>query len=134
MSQENIEIVRTGYDEFNRTGQPTFEFLDSEVQWHSAADLPDTAVWSGHEGVAQLFSEWVGSFEDFSAEPNEFLGLGDYVVVSVTLRGRAKDTGVIVELPETHVWKLRNKKAVEVREYRTKEEALEAVTAGVDAA
>jgi ketosteroid isomerase-like protein len=103
------------------------EGLHPEVEWHTAADLPDSGTHHGPGEIVQLFAEWAASFEDFRAEIDEILDGGDEVVVVVVrLRGRPKGGEDEVELPETHVWRLRDGKVIEVREYRTKAEALEA--------
>jgi ketosteroid isomerase-like protein len=129
MSEENVELVRRLYDEFNRGGAAPLSLLDPRVEWHTAADLPDSGVHRGHEGVAALHAEWVGSFEDFRADVTELIDRGDYVVAPLVLRGRIRDSSDEVALPETHVWKLTAGKVVEVREYRTLDQALEAVGA-----
>ena len=100
--------------------------LDPEVEWHTAADLPDSGVHRGHAGVAALIQEWVNSFEDFRTDVEELIDGGQYVVAPLVLRGRVRGSDEEVALPETHVWKLREGKVVEVREYRTLEQALEA--------
>jgi ketosteroid isomerase-like protein len=71
-----------------------------------------------------LIQEWIDSFEDFRADAMEFIDRGEYVVVSLVLRGRGRGSDEEVALPETHVWKMREGKAVEVREYRTIDQAL----------
>jgi uncharacterized protein len=126
MSQENVEAVRRAYDHFNKTYEPSYELIAPDIAWHTAVDLPDTGTHRGHDGVARLFSEWAASFDDFRADPHELIDAGEYVVVWCTLRGRARDSGGSVELPEAHVWKFHEGKAVEVREYRTRDEALQA--------
>ena len=126
MSRENVELVRRTYEEFGRTRQAPLSALDPEVEWHTAADLPDSGVHRGHAGVAALIQEWVNSFEDFRADVEELIDGGEYVVAPLVLRGRVRGSDEEVALPETHVWKLREGKVVEVREYRTLEQALEA--------
>jgi ketosteroid isomerase-like protein len=129
MSQENVEAVRGAYEVFNRTHLPVYELLDPKVEWHTAADLPDSGTYRGHHGAEALFSEWVSYFGgDFRADIQEIFDAGDYVVVWCILRGQVRETsGAEVELPEAHIWKFREGKVVEVQEYRTKAEALEAV-------
>jgi ketosteroid isomerase-like protein len=78
-------------------------------------------------GIAKLFSEWAASFENFQADIDEIIDGGDeLVVVVVQLPGGLRGSSEEVVLPETHVWKLRDGRAFEIREYRTKAEALEA--------
>jgi hypothetical protein len=43
VSRENLELVRCAYEEFARAGQPPLSALDPDVEWHTAADLPDAA-------------------------------------------------------------------------------------------
>jgi ketosteroid isomerase-like protein len=129
MSQENVESIRGVYEVFNRTHLPPYELLDSKVEWHTAADLPDSGTYRGHGGVEALFSEWVGFFGgDFRADIQEIFDAGDYVLVWCILRGQVRESsGARIELPEAHVWKFREGKVVEVQEYRAKAEALAAV-------
>ncbi len=97
------------------------------VVWDTAGDLLDYGTHRGHEVVARLFSEWVEAFDDFRADVGEVNDAGESVVVVVRLRGRLRASSEAVELPETYVWKLVDGMAVEVREYRTKADALKAV-------
>ena len=101
--------------------------LHPEVEWHTAQDLPDSGMHRGVDGIAKLFSEWTASFEDFQGDIDEIIDGGDEVVVVVVrLHGRLRGSSEEVVLPETQVWRLRNGRAYEIREYRTKAEALEA--------
>jgi ketosteroid isomerase-like protein len=127
MSEENVQAVRAGYEVFNRTHEPVPEMLHPEVEWHTAEDLPDSGTHRGVNGIAKLFSDWAESFENFQADIEEIIDGGDEAVIVVArLHGRLKGSSEEVVLPETHVWKLRDGKAFEVREYRTRAEALEA--------
>ena len=40
MSQENVEIVRRGYERLAELGSPDLAFLDSEVEWRAPASSP----------------------------------------------------------------------------------------------
>ena len=126
MSGENVELVRRAYEQFNSGQEAPLSALDEAIEWHTAADLPNSDVHRGHAGVRALIDDWVGSFENFTADVEECIDRGDYVVVPLVLRGRMAG-GDEVSLPETHVWRIREGRAIEVREYRTLEAALEAV-------
>jgi ketosteroid isomerase-like protein len=127
MSQENVSLIQRVYEEYGRTGDVVRWALAWDVEWHTAADLPDTDVHRGIESVAAFVRDWPSAFEDFGAEVEEFIDIGDCVVVPLVLRGRVRGTDEAVAMRETHVWKLREAKVIEVREYRTREQALEAV-------
>jgi ketosteroid isomerase-like protein len=128
MSQENVERVRRAYELYSETQQPDYELLHPDVEWHTAQDLPDSTTHRGHDGVAALYAEWIGSFEGFRVEVEEVIDGGDEAVIVVTrLRGRFGGGNEEVDLVEMHVWRLLDGKAIEIREYRTKAEALEAI-------
>jgi uncharacterized protein len=127
MSQENVERVRQAYRLYEETQRPDYELLHQDAAWHTAQDLPDSDTYRGHEGIAELYSEWIDSFEDFRVEVEEMIDGGrEMVVVMTRLRGRFRGSTEEVNLIEAHVWKVVDGKAVEIREYRTKAEALEA--------
>ena len=90
MSQENVERVRVGYEFAFRNHAPEYDLLHPEVQWHTRADLPDSATYSGHEGVAKLVAEWSDTFEDLEFVPVEYIDAGDRVVTVLRLRGRIR--------------------------------------------
>ena len=131
MSAENVDLIVRGYAYYAETGDIFAAALHENFEWHTATDLPDSDTYRGLEAVREFNRSWAASFEDFRADIQEVLDAGDYVVASLILRGRVRDSGEEVAMPEFHVWKLRDGRAVEVREYRTKEAALEAIgTAG----
>ena len=130
MSEENVETFKRALEAFNRGDiDAVLERFDPEVEWHTAADLPDSRVYRGHDGVAALLQEWVDLFEDFHVEAEQFIDRGDYLVVPLLLHGRvpgSAESDQEVTLRRTQVDKLREGRFVEVREYLTLEQALEA--------
>jgi ketosteroid isomerase-like protein len=127
VSQGNVERVRESYELVSRTHRPDVELLHPDVEWHTRADLPDTGTYLGHEGAAKLVSEWFDAFEDLDLETEELIDVEDRVVVVVRLHGRVRGSSQEVDMTETHVLTMRDGKATEIHEYRTKAEALEAV-------
>jgi ketosteroid isomerase-like protein len=122
-----VELVRAGYEKFSGTGRSPLWLFDPEIEWHTRVDLPDAGVRNGHDGILRLRAEWIEAFEDFHLELDELIDAGGRVVAVTRLCGRPRDGSQDLELHETQVWKLRDGKAVEVRAYRTRAEALEAV-------
>jgi ketosteroid isomerase-like protein len=126
MSQENVESVRGFYEHHNRTRALYLDAIAADFEWHARADFPDDGQHTGHEGFTGLKAKWDTAFDDFRVEADEVIDAGDYVVVVARMRGLIKGTAQEVELPEMQVWKMRDRKAVEVRAYLTRREALEA--------
>jgi ketosteroid isomerase-like protein len=83
-------------------------------------------VHRGHEGVRAFLAELAEAAE-FGAQATEFIDTADWVVVCLRLHGRGKASGAEFEEREVHASRLRDGKVVETHEYRTKEQALQAV-------
>jgi ketosteroid isomerase-like protein len=127
MSQENVEIVRRGYEAFNRSDiEGVIEIADPQVHWDMSERAFNPAVYEGHDGIRRFVEEMNEVWEDFRLEPLEFIDAGDKVVVSHLIRGRGRGSGVDVELPSTSIYTLRNGKVIDNRMYREHSDALEA--------
>src|SRR6478609_5257591 len=125
MSQENVEIVRRGYEHLSRTGEFLWELIDLDVEVHDPPIGPDSRVYLGHEGLRTALANVEESFDEIDFEPDDFLDAGSDVVVLVRMRGRGKGSGVAVEAQIAHVWTLRDGKGVRIR-VLDRETALEA--------
>jgi ketosteroid isomerase-like protein len=103
--------------------------LDPEIVYHPRADEPDPSPHVGRDAWEQLASGFADAFSEVTYEVLELVDAGDHVVISTILhavpRGNASGAGV----SDTYVFvnKLRDGLVVEAWEYRTKQEALEAV-------
>jgi ketosteroid isomerase-like protein len=128
MSQENVEIVRQTLEAFEQGGvAATFRFYDPDVTWVEAEDEPEAETHHGHDGLRALSEKWLVPFDDLRIEPEEFVDAGEAVVMPYRFRGRERSSGSDITALETWVFWLRDKRICEVREYRHKAEALEAV-------
>jgi ketosteroid isomerase-like protein len=127
MSQENVEVVRRSLDAFERGDfDAAMEALDPRIEY-DLTHFPDGKVYLGHDGVREAFRIWLGTWEDYRQEIDEVIDLGeDEVVVVLREFGRGKGSGIEVERPTAGVWTLRDGKAVRIRFYAGKAEALEA--------
>jgi uncharacterized protein len=127
MSQENVERVRRAYEFVNREHAPDLDLLHPDIQWHTRADLPDSATYRGHDAVAALMAEWFGgAFDDLRVDVEELIDAGDRVVAVLRLHARIRGSTQEVDMSEAHVLTMRDGKAAELHEYQTREEALKA--------
>jgi uncharacterized protein len=126
MSQENVDLVRRGYEHFARTGKSDVSAYAPEIEWHSAAEDPGLEVFHGVEGVKKLTEEVQEQLDDFRTEPFEFLDGGDRVVAGLVHRGRGRGSSAEVEMREWNVFRIREGRIVSVHEYLDREEALQA--------
>jgi uncharacterized protein len=127
MSEENVEVVRRGYEAFNRGDldgmvadfAPTFEYVASGA-------VPGTGgVYRGPEGLKE-FMGWFGEFSGARAEINELIDAGDQVLVGITARGRGKQSGVESGWHVWHLWTLREGKIVRGQGFTDRAAVLEA--------
>ena len=131
MSRENVEVVRRSMEAFRGGDVATsLAAFSPGVEWRTAADEPDPTTYRGLDGLVALIEDWSQMWEDnffAAAEPQEFIDHNDFVVVPVRAVVRGKGSGVEVEILETYVFRFQDGQVVEVREFRKKAEALEAV-------
>jgi ketosteroid isomerase-like protein len=127
MSQENVEIVRRGHLAFRAAGEEAiFEYLDPDIDLTPVAELLDSETYHGHEGVRHWFQTMRDAFGDFGWEPQEFVDLGDHVLVATRFFAEGRGSGVPVEAMVYNLWTVRRGKAVRVFGYLDRLRALEA--------
>jgi ketosteroid isomerase-like protein len=126
MSQENVEIVREIWRAFRR-GEFPAEAFDEGIEWHTAADLPDPEIARGPAAVQDMLAGGWATVVDPGLRVEELVDAGDRVLVRWRGWGRGRASGIEVDWHEAHAWEIRSGQVVEVREYRTWAEALEAV-------
>jgi ketosteroid isomerase-like protein len=116
----SVEAVRRSYEAFARGDlEGALAMMDDDIEWHQAQGLPHGGVYRGLAAVrAAVFDpldeEW---WEDFRADPDEVIGLGDDVVVLGRYTARAKATGAPLDVPFAHVWHFRDGRAVRFRQF-----------------
>jgi ketosteroid isomerase-like protein len=129
MSQENVGIVRRGYEAFAEDGVFHLGFLDPEIEWRGPRQFADLAEpHYGHEGVRRYFEKVLEAFEDYRMVPEEFIDAGpDQVLVFSREGARGRGSGAEVEThPTAHLWTIRGGKAVRMQSYWERSEALKA--------
>jgi ketosteroid isomerase-like protein len=132
MAGEREAKLRAMWARYKATGDPGFdENFDPEIEWHLRADLPDSRTLRGHEQVKQMFVDWTEAFEDLQTEPVEISEVADRTIAVIHLHGRIKGSGQEVDMDEIWVYTWRGEKVIEIREYRTKDEALRSLAPSV---
>jgi len=129
MSQENVEIVRRGYDHFIATGELLPEIAHPDFAWDMSTfrGWPEQQIYHGVEGTREFLTEWVGAWDDWKLETEQFVDAGDEkVVVILRQTGRSKATGVHTEMHFGQLWTLKGEKQLRMQMYASPAEALEA--------
>ena len=127
MSQENVEIVRRVHDQTQDDPEAFYDLLDDEVEWHESGTMrPEGGIYRGPEGVREYFRTWVGAFDSWGWEVEEYLDAGESVVMRLHQWGRGRGSGAAVEQRFWQVLTLRNGKIIRRSDHLEKAEALEA--------
>jgi len=131
VSQENVEVVRRSFEAFARGDfEAAFSAHHPSTEWCTAADEPDQQTYRGLTGlrtfVGSLTDTWEGRFEQVM-EFEAFIDCGEWVVVPWSAQLRGKGSGISVQVKETYAVRVQGGKIVRVEEYRSSDEALEAI-------
>ena len=131
VSQRNVELVRASFEAFGRGDfDAAFAPYDPRAEWCTAADEPDSRTYTGlaelRAFVVHLADPWTDRFGQ-AIHFEDFIDCGDWVVApwSGTLHGHG--SGIEIEVSETYAVRVRDGRIVRVDEYRTVDEALDAV-------
>jgi ketosteroid isomerase-like protein len=121
MSESNKDILRMGYDSFNRQDIPgTLELFDENIEWTEPEWIygpPGGTVRGRDEVLHKVFEPIAEYFDGFTLDPRELYGEGDTVIVVGSFKLRPKGVSQTLDVPFAHVWRLRNGKAVSMRNY-----------------
>jgi ketosteroid isomerase-like protein len=128
MSQEYVEIVKAGIDAYNRRDFDAWlTHFDPEVVWWAIADEPEPGPFHGYEAVMNMITRWLDLLPDVRFEAKEYIDAGEYVILPARICGHVAGSDADVVVDQVFVDRFLDGKIVEVREYRTREEALAAV-------
>ena len=126
MSQANVEMVRSGFEALN-AGRNDYSLFHPALIYHPRSDEPDPTAHVGRDAFERLRNGFLESFRDVRFDVLEVIDAGDRVAVSTMIHGRGAASGASVEDTYVFVYRLRDGLVVEGWEYRTRQEALEAV-------
>ena len=129
MSQENVEVVRAATERFNRDGWLPEELFHPDVEFSNLAESPLPGPYRGYEGLRQWRLDLFEVVEHGHFDVWDFIDVddGDAVMFRMRLRGRAKHTGIDVDISWTSVNWFRDGRILRTAAYTDRAEALEAV-------
>jgi ketosteroid isomerase-like protein len=130
MSEEDLQVVRRGLEAWMRGDlEGLLKTTDPAIGWdistHPLPDVPNQG--RGREAfTTELLATYRSGWNDYSAELNEVLEVGEDVLVVLHETATMRDTGVPLERDLVQLWTVRSGKAVFLRVFQTKADALEA--------
>jgi ketosteroid isomerase-like protein len=129
MSQENVELLRRGFEHVERTGEFLPDAAHPDLVWDTTTFQrgmrPERCV--GVDEANRWLAQWLEDFEDWSVEIEELHDGGDRVVTIARQRARPRHGGPEVEMHVAQVWTFRDGLVARMEIYADRDEALRAV-------
>jgi len=125
MSLENVEVARRFHEHFDRTGEPLWEVIDSEIEVYDH-DIPDAGTYRGIEGYTRWLTNWSEPFEGFAMDLERLVDAGDRVVSLFVMRATGRGSGATVERKDAMISTFRSGKVTRVEYFNDQSQALEA--------
>jgi ketosteroid isomerase-like protein len=130
MSQENVDLIRQGFEAFAR-GDVEFviDLADAEIEWTPAiAPILGIDAVRGKDRLRRFLTEDIAAgFDDFHAEALSLEDHGENVLGHVRYSARGESSGLEIDQSFWSVYRLRDAKLVWMRDFHTRPEALDAI-------
>jgi ketosteroid isomerase-like protein len=132
MSQENVDALRRLYGEWTKGNLWALrDIADPNIEWEWSPNLASLSggprIYRGLDEIGAATLEFLAVWDHYWMTAEDFIEAGDKVVVLMRVHARAASADSALEQRSTAVWTLRNGRAVRVRYYDDRAEALEAV-------
>ena len=126
MSHENVEIVQRAIAAYSGSGEAPHDLFDRATEIWESPELPGDLAGMGYENLARAGEVLLDSFDNWSIDPEQFIDLGERVLVSATFRAKGRGSGVSVDAPTTYLVTVRDGRVVEWRLFGDRGKGLEA--------
>ena len=128
VSQETVELTREYIEAFNRGGLDATEGLrHPEIEVFDPPDLPDADRYVGEAAVRKVVEGYLAIGWNGHFDVQEYIDAGNEAVVIWHMTGTGAGGGVPLDLPAFgHVYAFEAGMVRRIRQYLTKEEALQA--------
>ena len=114
MSSRNVGVVR-GFNDALAQGDMggMLDFLDPQLEWRAPESVPWGGTFHGREGFREFVGKLLDQPVEFRREMLEYLDAGERIVVLLRQMGRRKGSDTEYDVPEVHIWTIRDGKIVD---------------------
>jgi ketosteroid isomerase-like protein len=126
VSPTNLELIRAVFEAWGHgdVDQPLREHFEPTARLDLSENIFNSAVYEGYDDMARQRREVSDVWDHFEIEVEQFFEGKDVVVAYTHEHGRGKGSGVEVDRDTAFLFRLREGKISEVRNYRNRERAL----------
>jgi ketosteroid isomerase-like protein len=117
VSSSDLDVIKRVYAAFE-----TYDFgvieevFDPEVEIWQSELLPWGGRFTGHQGAVAFFSGLLSHVKT-AVTVDQLIDAGDHVIEVGRTAGTAIATGASFDVPEIHVWRLREGKVISMHAY-----------------
>ncbi len=123
MPPGNVEVVRRLFETYSRGDyEEAASCLDPDVVYEVGQEMPAL----GRAAVRAMWERWDSAWDEVEAVPEDFLDVGDHVVVTVHYKARGRGSGIGYDERLFDVYTMRDRLCVRKAEFRDRAEALQA--------
>ena len=116
--EDNVAVVRSVYEAFGRRDMPAvFERFHPDCVIYQSSRLPWGGRYEGHEGFGEFLARLTAAIESRVRDVRYIDDEEDHVAAIGHTHGRALATGREFDVPQTHIWTVRDGKVSEVESY-----------------
>jgi ketosteroid isomerase-like protein len=128
MSESNVQVVREMTARFNRDGFMPEDLFDPEVEMFNIRESPLPGPYHGYEGLREWREGVFEVLEDGRFEIDDLVDVdeSDLVIFSVRLLGRARHTGLEIDIQWTAVQWFREGRICRSESFTNRADALQA--------
>ena len=120
------EALREVYAALNRNDIPeAVKSFDLQIEWIEPLEYPAGGTYHGHARVKAHLSQARSTWAEGSCEPERFIVAGDKIIVFAYVRVRLKQEMEWREGSIADVYTFRNGKAIQMRHFPDRQQALE---------
>ena len=130
MPEDNLATIRRVYDAFKTRDTSVIQdvFAPDITIWQSP-ELPWGGEYHGPDGAFTFFLKLLENIES-QVTTDSLFAAGDHVVQTGRTRGNALANGASFDIPEVHIWELRDGKIVRYQVYIDTPAMLDALRRG----
>ena len=123
-----IELVVAGAEAVTRgDADALIAVCAGDVEFEPSMAGMEVDVYRGHAGMRKWMDDLRAVWDEFSGVVDEFEEIGaDSVLVRLTVHGRARGSGIVLDQRFWHLWRVRGRKLWRGKSFTGKQEAVRA--------
>ena len=126
--QAGVELVQEIVESLNRGDvDGMLARMHPDFEWRPLEASPVARVYRGHEHVRGYVEDWLSTFEGLRLDLENPTEVAGRVIAPVNAHGRGRGSGLALETRFCQVWTVRDGSALAMREYASREDALDAI-------